>query len=65
VGVTKPDKKIFEKLIEKSGVKASEIVFADDNKNSLQGAKEIGIQAFLYEDFSQFLRELEKLGVNL
>ncbi len=63
--VTKPDKKIFEKLVELSGVKPSEIVFADDNKGKLQGAKEIGIKTFVYESFEQFLGELKKLGVNL
>lgn len=65
VGVAKPDKRIFQELVNQSGVKPQEIVFADDDIKKLSGAKEIGIQAFLYEGFDRFIEKLIKLGVNL
>jgi glucose-1-phosphatase len=64
-GVAKPNKEIFEKLVEESGVKPEEIVFADDNEEKLFGAKEIGIHAFLYEGFDKYLLELKRLGIKL
>lgn len=64
VGFSKPDKKIFEALVDKSGVKASEIVFADDNPDCLLGAKEVGITTFLYEGFDKYLEQLKSVGVN-
>jgi HAD superfamily hydrolase (TIGR01509 family) len=63
VGVTKPSKEIFQALVDQSGLKGEQIVFADDNKANLEGAKEVGINAFFYENFDQFIQELEKLGV--
>jgi putative hydrolase of the HAD superfamily len=65
VGIAKPDKRIFEALVKRSGVKPNEIVFADDDNKKISGAKEVGIQAFLYEGFDKFVEKLEELGVNL
>lgn len=65
VGATKPSTEIFKALVEKSGVEASEIVFADDNNDNLAGAKEVGIQAFFYEGFDKFIEQLKELGVNI
>ncbi len=65
VGITKPDKGIFEELIRRSGVLAEEIVYSDDGEDKLKGALELGINAFLYEDFEQFKKELTKLGVKI
>jgi len=65
VGYTKPSKEIFEVLLEKTGVRASELVYSDDNPDRLQGAKDLGINVFIYESFDQFLHELSQLGINL
>lgn len=62
-GVMKPDKKIFESLVAKSGVQANEIVYSDDESSRLQGAIELGIQAFVYENFKQFRKKLSEFGV--
>ena len=64
-GIAKPDKKIFQELVNQSGVNPEEIVFADDDIEKISGAKEIGIQAFLYEGFDKFVEELKRLGVSL
>lgn len=65
IGVTKPSTKIFQTLVGRSGVKADEIVFADDNEENLAGAREVGIQAFFYEGFEHFMNKLKELGVEL
>ena len=65
IGATKPSTKIFQTLVDRSGVEAEEIVFADDNNDNLVGAKEVGIQAFFYEGFDHFIGKLKELGVEL
>lgn len=63
VGFTKPAKKIFQALIDESQVQASELVYADDNADRIAGARELGINVFVYEDFEQFKSQLANLGV--
>jgi putative hydrolase of the HAD superfamily len=65
VGESKPSKKIFEELVRKSGVEAGSIVFADDNSDNLDGAKEVGITTFLYEGFEKYLEQLTNIGVKI
>ncbi len=65
VGATKPSEAIFTELVERSGVAAKEIAFADDDANNLSGAKAVGITVFLYEDFDKFMEDLKSLGVEL
>ena len=65
VGFAKPRAEIFQALIDKSGVKPQEIVYSDDNPERINGAKELGMNVFVYENFSQFLEKLKELGVDL
>ncbi len=65
VGVTKPDKKVFEVLIEKSGVAPNEIIMTDDNVRNLDGAKALGINVILYKSFPEFILDLERWGVSV
>lgn len=63
VGATKPSEKIFRYLVERSGVDAGEIVFADDDEEKLLGAKTLGIRTFVYTGFEHFLGTLNRFGV--
>lgn len=65
VGHTKPSKEIFEALLARVGVKPRELLYSDDNPDRLQGAKGLGIETFVYEDFEQFLAEISKFGIAL
>lgn len=65
VGVNKPSPEIFEELVRKSGVEASEIVFADDHQENLSGAKSVGMTTFLFEGFDKFIEDLRGAGVNI
>ena len=65
VGISKPAKEIFQTLIAKAGVEANEIVYSDDDESKMEGAKELGINTFLYTDFDAFISYLEGLGVTV
>ncbi len=61
--VTKPDRQIYELLLERFGLKAEECVFLDDMKKNIDGAQVVGIQGILFQDREQAVEELQKLGV--
>jgi HAD superfamily hydrolase (TIGR01509 family) len=65
IGTTKPSKGIFKALVNRSGVNADEIVFADDDESKLSGAKALGIQTFVYDGFDSFLGSLREYGVEI
>lgn len=65
VGVMKPDIKIFQKLIDQSGLLPEEIVYADDMEIALSGAKALGIHAVLFTTFDEYRQYLISLGVPL
>ena len=65
VGVNKPDKRLYEALITKSGVEPAEIIYSDDYEHAINAAKELGIVTFLYTDFDAFDKCLKDLGVKL
>ncbi len=65
VDANKPDKAIFEKLVEKAGVLPEDIAFADDNEESVASSISVGITTFLYKDFETYLEQLKGVGVEL
>lgn len=65
VGVNKPEKDIFMKLIEMSNVKPNEIVYADDSVESVDSAKELGITTYFYDNFENYVKFLRDFGVDI
>lgn len=63
--MTKPDRKIYELLLERFGLKAEECVFLDDTEKNIEGARAVGIQGVLFQNREQAMEELRKLGVRL
>lgn len=61
--VTKPDRQIYELLLERFGLKAEECVFLDDTKKNIDGARAVGMHGILFHDREQAVAELQKLGV--
>jgi len=49
LGIIKPEAGIYEKLRERAGCLYEDIVFFDDKEDNVARAKELGIQAFLWE----------------
>jgi FMN phosphatase YigB (HAD superfamily)/aminoglycoside phosphotransferase (APT) family kinase protein len=64
VGVGKPEKKIFDIVIQQTGFASSEIVFIDDSLNLVQAAQDIGLHAIKFESTKQLESDLKKIGVN-
>ncbi|HSX05806.1 MAG TPA: HAD-IA family hydrolase [Candidatus Saccharimonadales bacterium] len=64
VGYAKPEAEVYEITADRLGVRLDECVFTDDREPYCEGARRIGMQAILYQDFSQFQRELEVLLAN-
>lgn len=62
-GTAKPGREIYEIALNRVGSKAQQTVFTDDRRDYIQGAKEAGLHASLFENIAQLRSELTKLGV--
>ena len=49
VGVRKPDRKIYEILVDQSGYKLDDLLFVDDREKNVIAARDIGIETVLYK----------------
>lgn len=54
----KPDKRMFELMVERLGVNLNECVFVDDQERYCAEAEAYGMSSIFYRDFDQFKREL-------
>lgn len=63
IGILKPRIEIFQALVVQSEMHPSEIAYSDDDKSKLEGAKQIGINTFVFKNFEQFKHELELRSV--
>lgn len=54
VGVRKPDRKIYEILVNQCGYKLDDLLFVDDRENNVIAARDIGIEAVLYKPEEAF-----------
>lgn len=65
VGAIKPDPKIYQTLISAVACQPEEIVYSDDKLDNVVAAQNLGINAFVYQDFPDFLSRLRDLGVTI
>lgn len=63
VGVLKPDRRIYEYLLNEYDLRADESIFIDDLLINVKGAEQVGIKAFVFKDPKSCERELKKCGV--
>ena len=49
VGVRKPDSKIYEILVERSGCEIRDLLFVDDRGKNVMAARDIGIESILFK----------------
>ncbi len=64
-GFIKPDRRIFELALARSGVAAERTVFIDDRPANVEGAKKAGIRTVLFRDPGQVKNELAAMGVQI
>lgn len=57
VGMIKPDKRIFEHILEKYGLNAKECLFIDDSKANTDAASALGINTYLFDGDANKLEE--------
>lgn len=57
----KPDRKIFELICNRYGIKPSEAVFLDDNEENVRSSKAFGLHTIRFENYAQAKAELEEL----
>jgi len=60
--IIKPETGIYEKLREKAGCLYEEIVFFDDKVDNVNKARELGIQAFLWEGPEQARKQVSGMA---
>ena len=65
VGLMKPQRKIYQMAIKKTGLKPGEIVYTDDRKELLDAPKKLGMKTIHFRNAAQLKRDLRKLGVKI
>ncbi len=61
VKLAKPEREIYEHLLETYGLDAAQTVFIDDLAANVEAARSVGLQAIRFEDAAQCRRELAAL----
>jgi HAD superfamily hydrolase (TIGR01509 family) len=61
--ILKPDKRIYEILLERIGLKPFQCVYVDDQLKALQPAIDMGFKTILFRDMSQMESELKSFGI--
>jgi 2-haloacid dehalogenase len=62
-GVAKPDRRIFEILLHRHGLRPQSTVFIDDQARNVTAARELGLPALHFSSAAQLRRDLGALGV--
>src|SRR5262245_40232037 len=62
-GCMKPQPRIFELAIQKAGVAPENILFTDDRPENIDAARQIGIQALVFQTESQLKRDMLERGM--
>lgn len=59
VKLLKPEREIYQALLDKYNLKPEECLFFDDRAENVQGAKNCGINAVVFKGYSQAMEELK------
>lgn len=62
IKIRKPDRGIYEALFEKYSLRPEESIFFDDRIVNIEGAKAVGLNAFLFEGFEKSDSIIRNLG---
>jgi len=65
LGLIKPDKEIYNKVIRELEVSPREIFYTDDRADLMESAKSLGIRGCVFTGFEQLIRDLDDAGVVL
>ena len=62
-GMAKPDRRIFELVVERSGVDPSRAVFVDDKQVNVDAARGVGFHGVVFTDTDALRHDLRALGL--
>ena len=65
IRITKPSCEIFEYLLEKMKIAASEAIFIDDNQKNVDAAISVGLDGIVFRGADNLRTELRKRGINI
>lgn len=65
IGIQKPEPTAYLACLERLGYSANSTLFVDDKLSNVTGAHEAGLEAFVFENESQFISELSQRGFQL
>ncbi|MFA6357488.1 MAG: HAD family phosphatase [Candidatus Omnitrophota bacterium] len=63
LGLIKPDKEIYKKVIAELKVAPQEIFYTDDRKELVEAANSLGIRGHLFVNFDQLMNDIQKAGI--
>jgi epoxide hydrolase-like predicted phosphatase len=63
VGFAKPDPAIFHRAMDAAGVDPAQSVFTDDYNKHADAARALGMHAFHFTGYDQFVQDLRSIGV--
>ncbi len=63
IKMRKPDRNIYEFVLEKTKAKPDETIFIDDLKRNTEGAKRVGIHAIHFVGYKDLVKRLKKFGI--
>jgi 2-haloacid dehalogenase len=63
IGLAKPDREVFDFLLEKTGRRAGEIIFIDDSQVNVAAAREFGFDVIHFRSPEQLRDELANRGI--
>ena len=63
IGALKPSAEIFHHLLDTNNLNAEQTVFFDDVPKNVEGAKRVGMNAFVFSDAASALTDLQSLGI--
>jgi putative hydrolase of the HAD superfamily len=64
-GFMKPERRIYEIVLEQLGSKAGQSIFIDDRLDYVQGAKEVGLNAIIFKNLEQVKSEIARFGAKV
>ena len=64
IGYTKPDRRIFEEAVRRTGAEAGEILFIDDRSENVAAASSVGLEAFQTSSPAETIAGLRDRGID-
>jgi HAD superfamily hydrolase (TIGR01509 family) len=65
VGLTKPDPGIYRHALQLAGAQPQEAFYTDDRPELIAAARELGLQAFVFQGVPQLEKDLSNVGISL